>query len=178
MYHSLWHLFFRMETDRRRASGCESRLSLICATFHLKLIVRYCQSLMLYLNFYWHHLTNILIPCKYSLLFLEDNGITSSVALKIECLCLTIQPTQSAKKTGGNMPGPDTPNVLLYCLVGIVGLLLLIVLLYSFISYINDFSNELRYLNNEIGRTSGAEQACWIRRRKKLWLSLIPFVRY
>ncbi|MBQ8696125.1 MAG: hypothetical protein IJ519_00230 [Clostridia bacterium] len=40
------------------------------------------------------------------------------------------------------------------------------------------FQMELRYLNNEISRTDGAEREMWKRRRRRLWLSLIPFVRY
>jgi hypothetical protein len=46
------------------------------------------------------------------------------------------------------------------------------------VSFINDFSQELRYLNSEIRRTDGAERRHWIRQRRRLWLSLIPFVRY
>jgi len=43
---------------------------------------------------------------------------------------------------------------------------------------LNDFSCELKYLNCEISRTKGAEQKHWRRVRRKLWLSLIPFVKY
>ena len=45
-------------------------------------------------------------------------------------------------------------------------------------NFINDFSSELKYLNCEIARTSGDERKHWIRRRRRLWLSWIPFVRY
>ena len=31
---------------------------------------------------------------------------------------------------------------------------------------------------NEIGRTTGAERRHWIRQKRRLWLSLIPFVKY
>lgn len=40
------------------------------------------------------------------------------------------------------------------------------------------FMRELRYLNQEIARTTGREQQHYIRRKKRLFLSLIPFVRY
>lgn len=41
-----------------------------------------------------------------------------------------------------------------------------------------DFSRELKYLNSEINRTEGGERKGWIRQRRRLWLSLIPFVKY
>lgn len=43
---------------------------------------------------------------------------------------------------------------------------------------VGDFREELRYLNNEIRRTVGEEQLYWIHQRRRLWLSLIPFIRY
>lgn len=39
------------------------------------------------------------------------------------------------------------------------------------------FSHQLRYLNKEIRRTRGAERKLWKRRRRRLWLSLLPFFR-
>lgn len=41
-----------------------------------------------------------------------------------------------------------------------------------------DFRQELHYLNSEIRRTHGAEQRYWIEKRKKLWLSILPFIKY
>ena len=66
----------------------------------------------------------------------------------------------------------------LYLLVGLVAFGFLILLLFGFAQFLNDFSQELKYLNNEIGRTSGEERRYWIHRRRQLWLSLIPFVKY
>lgn len=66
----------------------------------------------------------------------------------------------------------------LYFLVGLVAFGFLILLLFGFAQFLNDFSHELKYLNSEIGRTSGEERRYWIRRRRQLWLSLIPFVKY
>lgn len=51
-----------------------------------------------------------------------------------------------------------------------------IVIRFSIIS--QAFLRELRYLNQEIARTEGREQQHYIRRKKRLLLSLIPFVRY
>ena len=63
-------------------------------------------------------------------------------------------------------------------LVVIVAGFFLLLILVGLVSFINDFSSELRYLNNEIRRTTGAERRHWIRQRRRLWLSLIPFVKY
>ena len=43
---------------------------------------------------------------------------------------------------------------------------------------INEFIQELRYLNTEITRTTGEQRQHWLCCRRRLWLSLIPFVRY
>ena len=76
------------------------------------------------------------------------------------------------------MPEENNLDTGLYWLVGIVAVFFLILLLFGLVSFINDFSQELRYLNSEIRRTDGAERRHWIRQRRRLWLSLIPFVRY
>ena len=65
-----------------------------------------------------------------------------------------------------------------WILVGIIAIPILLGLLVGLCMFINDFSSELRYLNNEIGRTTGSERRYWIRKRRRLWLSLIPFVKY
>lgn len=72
----------------------------------------------------------------------------------------------------------NNPDTELYWLIGIVAVFFLILLLFGLVSFINDFSQELRYLNNEIRRTDGAERKHYIRQRRRLWLSLIPFVKY
>lgn len=63
-------------------------------------------------------------------------------------------------------------------LIGIVAALILIGLLIGLTLFIHDFSDELRYLNMEIDRSEGAEREHYLRQRRKLWMSLIPFVRY
>lgn len=40
------------------------------------------------------------------------------------------------------------------------------------------FAMWLKYLNSEIGRTDGSERRYWKRQKRRLWLSIIPFVRY
>lgn len=78
------------------------------------------------------------------------------------------------------MPGTNNPdpNIPFYWLIGIAAAFILVLLLYGLATFINDFCDELRYLNNEINRTRGAERMKWIKRRRRLWLSLIPFVKY
>lgn len=63
-------------------------------------------------------------------------------------------------------------------LIAAVVLLLLFVILIGLIQFYNEFITELQYLNNEIERTDGEERAYWLSRRRRLWLSLLPFVKY
>ncbi|MBQ5889859.1 MAG: hypothetical protein IIW73_02760 [Clostridia bacterium] len=52
------------------------------------------------------------------------------------------------------------------------------VILIGLIQFYNEFVAELQYLNSEIERTDGDERAYWLSRRRRLWLSLLPFVKY
>ena len=54
---------------------------------------------------------------------------------------------------------------------------LFIVFLVALAMKINDFTHELDYINQEIGRTKGVEQRYWKRKKRRLWLSLLPFYR-
>ncbi len=76
------------------------------------------------------------------------------------------------------MPSANETETGLWCLVGIAGAFLLIVLSVGAVAFFNDFSRRLRYLNNEIKRTDGIERRYWIREKRRLWLSLIPFIKY
>lgn len=64
----------------------------------------------------------------------------------------------------------------LFLVVGI-GILLVVVFV-GFIKWLLDFRRELQHLTGEIYRTRGKKQKYWIRKRRKLWLSILPFVRY
>lgn len=75
------------------------------------------------------------------------------------------------------MPINETDTVL-YLLIGVIAAFFLIAILIGLVQFFNSFSQELRYLNIEIGRTSGTERRHWIRRKRRLWLSLIPFIKY
>ena len=63
-------------------------------------------------------------------------------------------------------------------LIAVVVLLLLFAILMGFIQLYNEFITELQYLNSEIERTDGEERAYWLSRRRRLWLSLLPFIEY
>lgn len=76
------------------------------------------------------------------------------------------------------MPQANNPDTALYVLIGIVAAFFLFLLLFGLVSFYNDFSHELKYINCEIRRTDGSERRYWIRKRRRLWLSLIPFVKY
>ncbi len=63
-------------------------------------------------------------------------------------------------------------------LIGAIVAVFLVLLVVIAVSFSNDFAKELRYIKMEIGRTEGSEQKFWKRKKKKLWLSLFPFVKY
>jgi hypothetical protein len=52
------------------------------------------------------------------------------------------------------------------------------VALFLFALWLKDFQSELRYLTKELRRTEGEERKYWLRKRRKLWLSILPFVKY
>ena len=66
----------------------------------------------------------------------------------------------------------------IYILIGIIAAIFGFLLLIKLGFFINSFSRELNYLNIEIKRTEGSERKYWLRKRRRLWLSLIPFVKY
>ena len=51
------------------------------------------------------------------------------------------------------------------------------VLFVRIISRLSDFSRKLETLNMEIARTEGRERQLWKRKKRRLWLSLLPFYR-
>ncbi len=53
-----------------------------------------------------------------------------------------------------------------------------VLLLVGSVWYFRGFMKELRYLNSEVKRTRGEERLHWKSQRRRLWLSLFPFVKY
>ncbi|MBE6750538.1 MAG: hypothetical protein E7560_05185 [Ruminococcaceae bacterium] len=75
------------------------------------------------------------------------------------------------------MPENET-EVVLYLTIGITVIFFLFLILIWIAIFLNIFARELKYLNTEIKRTSGNERKYWKRRKRRLWLSLLPFVKY
>ena len=69
-------------------------------------------------------------------------------------------------------------QTLVYQFLYIVVLLLLLVAVVRFAMFLDDFFRELRYINIEIGSTRGEEKKYWQAKKRKLWRSFIPFVKY
>ena len=76
-----------------------------------------------------------------------------------------------------NLSG-DEKKLDVYGIALVIALVLLFLACIRIAIIFQAFMRELRYLNQEIARTTGREQQHYIRRKKRLFLSLIPFVRY
>ena len=63
-------------------------------------------------------------------------------------------------------------------LAGSLVVLALVVFLAVFLPWLRDFRHEMRYINMEIRRNRGREREHWIKRKRRLWLSILPFVKY
>ncbi|MBQ2295629.1 MAG: hypothetical protein II257_00595 [Clostridia bacterium] len=72
----------------------------------------------------------------------------------------------------------NNANPIVIFAIAAVVLLILFVILIGLIQFYNEFITELQYLSSEIERTDGEERAYWISQRRRLWLSLLPFVKY
>ena len=48
----------------------------------------------------------------------------------------------------------------------------------AFLKWWKDFREELEDIKYEISISKGREREWWIRRRRRLWLSILPFVKY
>ena len=62
--------------------------------------------------------------------------------------------------------------------IGIVIVLAVVIFLAVFLPWLRDFRHEMRYINMEIRRNRGREREHWIKRKRRLWLSILPFVKY
>ena len=75
------------------------------------------------------------------------------------------------------MPALKNVDTVVWIFAIIAGIIFLVILLVGLCSFISDFSAQLKQINNEIRRTSGAERQYYLRKKRRLWLSLIPFVK-
>ena len=63
-------------------------------------------------------------------------------------------------------------------LIGVAIVMAIILVLAIFVPWLRDFRRELRYVNMEIERNTGRERERWIKRKKRLKLSILPFFHY
>lgn len=64
-----------------------------------------------------------------------------------------------------------------YTLLTILLLFFGLLFLTGIILQVKRFFWELNYINMEIARTTGEEQRQWQKKKRRLWLSLLPFYR-
>ena len=62
-------------------------------------------------------------------------------------------------------------------MVAVLVLLLAGMLLTMLVQKLSRFSRDLRYINMEIERSTGAEREYWQQEKRRLWLSWLPFYR-
>lgn len=76
------------------------------------------------------------------------------------------------------MPQNSDMNFGTILLIGIVAAIFLVLIIVKLTMYFLEFARELRYLNCELGRTTGERHRHFERQKRRLLLSLIPFIRY
>ena len=64
-----------------------------------------------------------------------------------------------------------------YFLIIVFVVLMLALLICRIVIRFERLKRELKYVNLEIGRTSGSERKYWKKKKRRLWLSLIPFYK-
>lgn len=69
-------------------------------------------------------------------------------------------------------------DVVIWVILALFYFLILLILFIAFVSWVIKFSQELNYLKSEISRTHGEEKKYWINKKRRLWLSIIPFFKY
>jgi len=75
------------------------------------------------------------------------------------------------------IPADNLSSELIFLII-ITAVPLLCLILCVACKFICIFSQELNYINSEIMRSEGQELKYWKKQRRRLWLSLIPFVKY
>ena len=60
----------------------------------------------------------------------------------------------------------------------VIGVLFLFFLIAEIVMTLQRFTKDLARLNREIHRSHPRDKAYWLKKRRRLWLSLIPFVPY
>ena len=65
-----------------------------------------------------------------------------------------------------------------YLFINLFIVIIFALILAKLIIFFVDFSRQLKSINFEIKRTSGSVRRYWIKKKRRLWLSLIPFIKY
>lgn len=65
-----------------------------------------------------------------------------------------------------------------WLIFGALATIFFILFLFTAVSYFISFYNELQYLNTEIKRSDDTERKYYLRKKRRLWLSLVPFIKY
>lgn len=76
------------------------------------------------------------------------------------------------------MPNENENTTLIILIITIIGAFFAVLIISGLVIFFSDFRKELGYINFEINRSTGGERCYWKRKRRRLWLSLIPFVSY
>lgn len=75
------------------------------------------------------------------------------------------------------MPNQDS-DLFMIIIAIIIGAIIALLLLIEAVVFLQRFSKDLNRINREIQRAAPEERNYWLRKKRRLWLSLIPFVRY
>lgn len=70
----------------------------------------------------------------------------------------------------------ESPFLIFVLAIFVLALIALLVV--RILTSTSEFVEEMKNLNCEIKRTHGEDRKYWISRKRRLWLSLIPFVKY
>lgn len=66
-------------------------------------------------------------------------------------------------------------DYLSYALIGVIIFFFAIAFIVNLALFVNEFVPKLKHINSEIKRSRGKEKRFWKRKRRRLWLSLLPF---
>lgn len=75
-----------------------------------------------------------------------------------------------------SIDGTDNSGITI--LIAAFVVIIAVVFLIRLALVINDFQTELKYIKGEIRRNHGMERKHWQKKKRRLWLSLLPFVKY
>lgn len=75
------------------------------------------------------------------------------------------------------MTNPISESILVTAMI-IIGILILFFVVVEAVIRLQQFAKDLTRINREIHRADPVEKHYWLKKRRRLWLSLIPFVPY